>query len=225
MEEAVGYVTTPATRSSLMAFDTNVFINCPFDAEYTDILRAVLFSVLYLGFEPRIALERSDSAENRIDKIVELINESKYGIHDLSRLKAKKKGEFFRLNMPFELGVDYGCRAFKGGHWNTKRILILESESHRFKAAISDLSGSDIGVHKDEPVIACREVRNWLVQEVTGAPGPTAVWARFTDFMADNYIALSDRGYSSDDIAEQPIGELINDMRKWIAGSHLQDAA
>jgi hypothetical protein len=208
-----------------VAFETNVFINCPFDGDYIDILRPILFCVLDLGFEPRIALERANSAEARIDKIVELINESRFGIHDISRLISKKKGEFFRLNMPFELGIDYGCRKFRGPPWNSKRILVLEAERYRFQAAISDLSGSDIAMHKNEPVIACTEVRNWLAQELESTIlGPTAIWARFNEFMADNYDALTERGYSDKDIAEQPISELIRCMKEWIA-SHPPGAA
>lgn len=200
-----------------MSFEKNVFVNCPFDDEYVELLRPILFCIIYLGFEPRIALERANSGENRIDKIVELIGDSRFGLHDLSRLKAQKKGEFFRLNMPFELGIDYGCRAFKGGEWATKQILILEAESHRFKAAISDLSGSDIAVHRNEPVNACSEVRNWLSQSLGNAtPGPSAVWGRFNEFMSDNYVALIDRGYSSEDVEKQPIGELISCMKDWV---------
>ncbi len=200
-----------------MDFEHNVFVNCPFDDDYLDILRPILFCILSLGFEPRIASERSDSGENRIDKIVDLMKSSKYGIHDLSRLQAKKKGEFFRLNMPFELGIDYGCRLFRGEMWASKKILILEAERFRFKAAISDLSGSDIGVHRNDAVMACAEVRNWLAQEMKIAPlGPTAMWARFTEFMGDNYETLKTRGYSDEDIEKQPPGELIRDMREWV---------
>ena len=203
-----------------MPFDKNVFVNCPFDSDYVDILRPILFCILYLGFEPRIALERADSGENRIDKIVELIDDSRLGLHDLSRLKAEKKGEYFRLNMPFELGIDYGCRLFKGEPWRQKRLLILEAESHRFQAAISDLSGSDIAVHKNEPVKACREVRNWLAQELGNeTQGPAAVWARFNEFMADNYETLTARGYSDEDVSQQPIGELIGCMRDWVTAN------
>ena len=203
-----------------MPFDTNVFINCPFDADYIDILRPILFCVLALGFEPRIAFERANSAEARIDKIVELINESKFGVHDISRLMAKRKGEYFRLNMPFELGIDYGCRKFKGPPWDSKKILILEAEKYRYQAAISDLSGSDIAMHKNEPVIACTEVRNWLARELGNTtPGPTAVWARFNDFMAWNYDSLTARGYSDKDIADQPIDELIRCMKEWITAN------
>ena len=201
-------------------FETNVFINCPFDKDYVDILRPILFCVLALGFEPRITLERSDSAETRIDKIIGLIDDARFGIHDLSRLRAKRKGEYFRLNMPFELGIDYACRRLRGPPWSSKKILILEAERYRFQAAISDLSGSDIAAHKNEPVTACSEVRNWLAQELLDAPpGPAAIWGRFNDFMADNFDVLTARGYSNKDIADQPIGELMDCMREWL-GTH-----
>jgi hypothetical protein len=83
----------------------------------------------------------------------------KNGVHDLSRLKAERKGEFFRLNMPFELGLDVGCRIFGGAPFDTKKCLILEAERYRYQAAISDLSNSDIAVHGNEPAEACAAVR------------------------------------------------------------------
>jgi hypothetical protein len=98
-----------------MAFDRNVFINCPFDEAYAPLLRPILFCIIYLGFDPRIAVERLDGGEPRIEKLFELIEESRFAIHDLSRLKARKAGELFRLNMPLELGLDIGCKRFKVG--------------------------------------------------------------------------------------------------------------
>ena len=77
---------------STREFSKNVFINCPFDSEYHSLLRPLLFTAVYLGFNPKIALERSDSGEQRIDKICELIRESKYSIHDLSRLRSSRRG-------------------------------------------------------------------------------------------------------------------------------------
>jgi hypothetical protein len=182
----------------------------------------MLFCILALGFEPRLALERIDGAETRIEKIVELILDSKFGIHDLSRLKASKKGEFFRLNMPFELGIDYGCRRFKEAPWSAKKILILEAERYRFQKAISDISGSDIAVHNNDPLIASNEVRNWLAQGLGNTiPGPAAVFNKFTDFTADNYDLLKARGYSDANIANLPVNELIACMRDWLAANPL----
>jgi hypothetical protein len=88
-----------------MDFDRSVFLNCPFDDAYLPLLRPILFFIFNLGLTPRIALERLDSGRPRIEKIVSLIRDSKYAIHDLSRLKARKAGEYYRMNMPFELGL------------------------------------------------------------------------------------------------------------------------
>lgn len=58
-----------------MAFETNVFVNCPFDEKYLPLLRPLLFTVIYLGLKPRIALEAIDSGELRLTKIVGLIRD------------------------------------------------------------------------------------------------------------------------------------------------------
>jgi hypothetical protein len=197
-------------------FETSVFINCPFDEAYMLLLRPILFTIIDLGLYPRLALESLDSGRPRIEKIIGLIESSKYAIHDLSRLQAAEVGEYFRLNMPLELGIDIGCRLFKGGQWSEKKCLILEAERFRYQAAISDMSNSDIAVHGNDPIEASAVVRNWLNAEAQlRAPGPATIYNRFNDFTTDNYDALSLRGYSSRDILRQPIVELIDDMSGW----------
>ena len=113
-------------------FDRNVFINCPFDPAYLSLLRSLLFTIVYFRFVPKIALESSDSGEMRINKICELIKSSRYSIHDLSRLQSSKRKEFYRMNMPFELGIEYGCRHFASDHLGEKRCLILAKERHDY---------------------------------------------------------------------------------------------
>lgn len=199
-----------------MAFSKNVFINCPFDDDFLPLLRPILFTVIYLKFKPRIAVERMDSGEPRISKIIELIADSQFAIHDLSRIKAKKAGELFRFNMPFELGIDVGCRLFKGGARSTKKCLILEAQRYRYQAALSDLSNSDIGVHSNKPEKAAAEIRNWLnTQCRLKAPGPAKIWGAFNDFMGDNYDRLSARGFSPKNIEMLAIPELIECMEEW----------
>lgn len=198
-----------------MRFDRNVFINCPFDEEYLPLLRPLLFTILYVGLNPRISLESLDSGRPRIDKIVKLIKESRYAIHDLSRLQAKEAGEYFRLNMPFELGIDVGCRLFRSG-CRGKQCLILETERYRYQAALSDLSNSDIAVHKNDPQTLVTSVRNWLNNQArVQAPGPSRVWDAFNEFMADNYTVLKARGFSDRDVEQLPVDELITSMRLW----------
>jgi hypothetical protein len=215
------------TRKTLAnpTFKTSVFLNCPFDPEYRDLFRPLIFTIRALGFIPRVAFERADSGEARIGKIFELISQSCWGIHDLSRCIAKKKGEYYRMNMPLELGLDMGCRAFgMKAAYSNKRFLILEEQRYRFQQAVSDLAGSDIKAHKGEPEEVVRIVRNWLVQEANASPfSPTQIWYAFNDFMGANYDYLVLKGYSEKDINSQPEHELSIQMGRWLLEHPLVD--
>jgi hypothetical protein len=203
-----------------MPFETNVFVNCPFDNTYRPLLRPLLFTIMDLGFEPRIASERLNSAEPRVSKILELIEDSKFGIHDLSRIKASAVGEYYRMNMPFELALDIACALYKGGQWADKKCLILEAAPFEYQAALSDLAGSDIRVHEGKPKLVAAAVRNWLNGETgLGAIGPAALWSRFNDFMADNFDNLTARGFSKTNIRNIDVSELVSEMRAWIAAN------
>ena len=201
-----------------MAYEKNVFINCPFDNEYLPLLRPLLFTILYHGFEPRIATENSDSGLPRIEKIKNLISESKFSIHDLSRIQASKRKEFYRLNMPFELGIDFGCRLYSGIEHSEKRFLILEKESYRYMKAFSDINGLDIKSHKNEPIEVVRAVRNWFVETVkySGSKSPTIIWYNFNDFFAKLYDDKISEGFTKDEIDFMPIPELIENMKIWL---------
>lgn len=201
-----------------MEFDKNVFVNVPFDETFYDLLRPLLFTIVYLGLTPRIASETMDSGKVRIDRIVELVRESQYAIHDLSRMSALNAGDLFRLNMPFELGIDLGARYFGQSKLKKKKCLILEAEPYRYKAAISDLSGSDIAHHNNEPAKVAVVVRNWLRNTCkVHAAGPTLIWDSFNYFMADLHVDLMARGFSEKDIDALPIPELIEYMTTWVA--------
>ena len=76
-------------------FNKNIFVNCPFDEDYKPLLKSLLFTIIYCGFNPRIALERFDSGEGRLSKIKELIDSSIYSIHDLSRIKSNRTIYFY----------------------------------------------------------------------------------------------------------------------------------
>jgi len=200
-----------------MAFKDNVFVNCPFDDEYLALLRPILFTIIYLGLKPRIALEAMDGGEARLDKIVGLIAESKFAIHDISRIEAAKAGDLYRLNMPFELGIDFGCRKFGRGQLKGKRSLVLEAERYRYKAALSDLAGVDIESHDNDPYKVAGIVRNWLKNTCHfPAAGPAKITSAFTDFMADNFDKLTADGFSPADIENLQVAELIECMEDWV---------
>lgn len=200
-------------------FESNIFINCPFDEDYLHLLRPLLFTIVYLGFNPRIASERSDSAENRLDKICGLIRNSKYSVHDLSRLRATRASEFYRMNMPFELGIEYGSRLFGPAPMDGKKCLILEAGRYDFMRALSDLSGSDIKSHANEPDEVVRAVRNWFVETVglRRVESPRVIWYKFTDFADAFYGAREAEGFTDEDLNMMPVPEYIDFIRDWVA--------
>ena len=80
----------PAVQTST----DDVFINCPFDDAFAPTFRALIFAILVCGFRPRSARELDDGGQTRIDKIFALIEQCRYGIHDLSRTELDAAGEF-----------------------------------------------------------------------------------------------------------------------------------
>lgn len=214
-----------ALAGAIDGYESNVFVNCPFDGRYLTLLRPLLFTIAYLGYRPRIAAERSDSGENRLDKICELIRDSKFSIHDLSRLKAARARELYRMNMPFELGIDYGSRQHGPEFMRDKKCLILEKEQHDFKKALSDLSGVDIKSHGDEPDEVVRAVRDWFYETVglRDIPYPKVIWYRFNHFTTSLFEERLAEGIPEDDvredIARMPIPEYLNCVADWVAST------
>lgn len=198
-------------------FERNVFINCPFDEEYAPILQAILFTIVRLGLKPRLASESTDGGEVRLDKIRDLIEASKFSIHDLSRCISTRAGEHFRLNMPFELGIDYGCRHYFGQGRHAKRFLILEEKRYRYQAALSDISGCDIEAHGGDHQKAVKKVRNWLVSNAgtdnIGAKKILNDYADFQEWYVEMHLAA---GADEDDIFEYPTSEFLDGMTKWM---------
>jgi hypothetical protein len=198
-------------------FEESVFINCPFDVGYDPILQAIIFCIVYLGFEPRLSREVDNGAQARLETIQRLIASSKYSIHDLSRCEAANLGEISRMNMPFELGIDFGCRRFGSPEQASKAFLILEEQSYRYLRALSDLGGSDIQYHGADYRKAVAKVRNWLVQTCGArrSEGPSGILARYADFQGWHYDLQLQNGFSEDDIREYPTMELLAAMQEW----------
>ncbi len=199
-------------------FEQNVFVNCPFDETYLPLLQALLFTLVDCGLRPRIALERADSGEVRIHKILELIGSSRWSIHDISRMESRRRGELARFNLPFELGIDVGCRNFGGDSLRRKVTLVLDTERYRFQKVLSDLSGNDIRAHNDDVQTLIREVRNWLVTTMeSDLAGPTEIYYRFSDFVADVQLRLEQKGFSKEDIQTMEVSEYLLEVQRWLS--------
>ncbi|HKO56616.1 MAG TPA: hypothetical protein VJ276_12115 [Thermoanaerobaculia bacterium] len=167
-------------------YDGNVFINCPFDAAYTPIFEAIVFTIHAIGLRPKSARQRLDSSEIRLHKIIRLIAESRFSIHDLSRTELDDTSGLPRFNMPLELGVDLGCKAFGPEHAR-KSLLIFDAEPYRFQKSISDIGGQDIQQHGNDPAVAVARVRDWLRAEsnLPTIPGGAALYSEYLMFRAE----------------------------------------
>ena len=81
-----------------VSYDQNVFINCPFDSEYRAMMYAIVFVVHDCGFVVRSALERSDSSQVRVTRILDIIEECRLGIHDISRTELDSDNQLPRYS-------------------------------------------------------------------------------------------------------------------------------
>lgn len=200
-----------------MPFESNVFINCPFDPLYTPLLRPLLFTVLSLGLDPQIA-ETKSSGQIRVNQIKKLIRNSRYSIHDISRSEAMKEKELPRFNMPFEMGLDFGCQSFGNGKLAFKKSLVLEKTRYHYQKVVSDISGQDIEAHNNDPEVLIRKVRNWFAAvSNTHQPSPTLIWENYNRFLYDMNKQLRRDAFSEDDIASLPFSNFILLARQWVA--------
>lgn len=168
-----------------MSFTKSVFINCPFDKTFiNDLLKPMIYVIIKNGFAPRLSLEVSDSGQARLEKITSIIKGCKYSIHDLSIVKSNKRNEFARMNMPFELGIDYGLRKSGNSVLNTKQFLILEATKYDYMKAISDINGFDIKVHGNdtEKIFDC--LYSWFSEtlKISKQDPPLKLFYEFIDF-------------------------------------------
>jgi hypothetical protein len=148
----------PPRRQKHGQYDYNVFINCPFDNKYKPLFYAMVFTIHHAGFIARCALEAS-TQNYRFPRILDIIGECRYGIHDVSR---SVSGQEPRNNMPLELGVFIGCQYFGKPYDLEKEYLVLDTKAHEYKKYLTDLGGEDPSAHGDtvEGIINC--VRDWL---------------------------------------------------------------
>ena len=140
-----------------------VFINCPFDEEYNKMFEASIFTIRDCGFMPRCALESEDSGEPRINRIYKIIEDCRYGIHDISRTKLSN--DLPRFNMPLELGLFLGARKYGNEEQKEKNLKILDSEEFRFQKFCSDIAGQDISAHNNKIESLITIIRNWLLNQ------------------------------------------------------------
>jgi hypothetical protein len=178
-------------------FGQNVFLNCPFDQDYKPLFEAAVFTVQIAGLTPRCALEASNAGQARLEKIMDIISECRFGIHDISRTELGP-GKLPRFNMPLELGLDLGCSRW---HLPEKRLLILDRSLRSHHHSASDLEGHGIVQHANNPRRLVHQIRDWLSTESPESvriliPGGQYIYNSYCLFRKDLPQLLRDRKQS-----------------------------
>ena len=173
-------------KSTSVPFEFHVFINCPFDDDFKPLFRALVFAIHDCGFVARCAFEDIGAEETRLAKLIRIINECKYGIHDISRVELGMKNNLPRFNMPFESGLFWGCFEYGNNRQKAKKIMILDSIAFRYQQTLSDIAGQDIKVHEDDPKKMIDIVRTWLGNKTDKLlPGGEEMWKHYQEFEGD----------------------------------------
>lgn len=199
-------------------YQKSVFINCPFDEEFGPLLEAMLFCIVRSGLIPRLASESLEAGQSRLEKILELIGLCRFSIHDLSRAVSKSANENFRMNMPFELGLDMGRRRAPDPETSDKKFLIFEKEPYELKRCLSDLNGVDVAFHREDYQLIIKKLRDFLrVEANCKLPGPTALedeYAIFQGWMTEKKIH---EGHTEKEALDLPTQERLDEMHSWMA--------
>jgi len=183
-------------------YKKSVFINCPFDGRYKRIFDAIVFAVFDCGFIPRSAVETAHEPI-RLSRIIQIINDSLYAIHDLSRAGVDRKTGLARFNMPLELGIFLGAKELGGKRNAMKTYLMLDRDRYRYQKFISDLNGIDPKAHNNKPDTAIIKVRDWL-NDVTKVdfyiPSGSIIVKRYKEFNKELPGFASDVGLEKKDL-------------------------
>jgi hypothetical protein len=121
----------------------SVFLNIPYDGAFENLYLAYIAGLSAFGLIPRATLEIPTS-RRRLERILSLIEECTYSIHDLSRVQLDRQAPRVpRFNMPFELGLAVACASI---HRQTSWY-VCETVRYRANKSHSDLDGTDVRIH------------------------------------------------------------------------------
>lgn len=122
-----------------------VFLNIPYDSKFDRLFLAYISGISAFGLLPRATLE-IPSSSRRLDRILNLIGDCRYSIHDLSRVELDVKAPRTpRFNMPFELGLSVAYD--KSLKTKIHDWYVCESMRFRLTKSLSDLNGTDPFIH------------------------------------------------------------------------------
>lgn len=163
-----------------------MFVNCPFDAPFRPLLDGIVFTLMFCGFTVRNALELRDSGDLRLSKIMRLIENCRFSVHDISRVELDDASGLPRFNMPIELGIALGMKHLGRAKLRDHMLLVLDTERYRYQRFASDLAGVDIAAHGGRLADVVGEVRAFLAPHASShLPGAAAILDGHAAFLAE----------------------------------------
>ena len=135
----------------------SVFLNIPYDAQFEELYLAYIVGLTQLGLKINATLALPN--QDRLKRIVGLIEKSDVSIHDLSRIESSSG--IPRFNTPLELGLAlFRSHITRGRH----RVFVFEKKAYRVQRSTSDVNGIDPQIHKGRPKGVMAGLRNIFSQ-------------------------------------------------------------
>ncbi len=137
-----------------------VFLNYPFDDEFSHLEDALHFPIISGNLLPLCAKDLSTPDRPRLDMLVTAISNCHYSLHELSRSKGTGDDNYARMNMPIETGM----AMFHALHTQRQdhRCAFFVTTPHDYHKFASDLAGLDPKCHNNDEEMLVRLVYEWL---------------------------------------------------------------
>jgi hypothetical protein len=137
-----------------------VFLNYPFDQQFSALADAMSFAVVAGNLLPVCAHDLSTPDKPRLEMLVEAIEHCHYSAHDFSRSQGAGPQNFARMNMPVEMGMAlfHALQTQRREH----RCIFFVPQHHEYREFVSDLAGLDPKAHNNEERRLLIEMYDWL---------------------------------------------------------------
>ena len=163
-----------------------------------------------------------------------MIEDADLSIHDLSLCKCLcddeghtlgvgKKEEYFRQNMPFELGLAWAITQAHNSRSTPARksILVLEGQAHELSKSMSDASNIDPKPYQGDLSKLIKVVREWFYNQDTKHIVPSEIillkLKLFNAHLFKDAVALGlKQSKAKDQVNTMHINEWIDKARVWI---------
>ncbi len=196
----------------------NVFINCPFQDKYANMLKFIMFALIYCGFEPKLA-SVGNSSKARMHRIKNCIIESRYSIHEMTNLKPFSNRELMEKrirdcfqdiekchpnliesldekqwvhyvsgNMPFELGYSQGFQESNPEKSNLMENIILVDERDNCEKALSDILGNHDSIMEHHDEFNISFCKKLYIKLATWEDNPNQITKNASNLFAAYHI-------------------------------------